>query len=422
MDFFFGAAARDSEEGDQVIDPAQLKYLWTQKLTNTTAGACSSYLAARLLGMGFKYVSDSGLVQSSEFLRHQKQVLIPFAKKALEHLLVQGFVVYGVTPRYKTRGNLASPYVCTSDHFTAKKSHASNGGETLSVTHKGSNKKLYCFVLDSPTSDGTLTSRLALVSKQISYLDDLEKTDIQAYSIRARPPVLTKAKTDTSFDSRDVISGSVPGFRAQEEEDNMGVRNQITAAQFKQQQQLIRTLNDRQINTSSGFWTNDRDPSQMSRNLESETIDYVPKFIPLPNDSEVAKFDLPEEKKDLVHVQKYIKGQICMGMGVPEHFISPSGTGAGFGEKSMRLSNEYMRMSISPIKEAINLLMIHIYEVCFGTEDNVSHDVECYFPSTQNPEMILELYKSNLLTKKTLARTFGPIYDLDSEDMFGSDF
>jgi len=66
--------------------------------------------------------------------------------------------------------------------------------------------------------------------------------------------------------------------------------------------------------------------------------------------------------------------------------------------------------------------MIHIYEVCFGTEDNVSHDVECYFPSTQNPEMILELYKSNLLTKKTLARTFGPIYDLDSEDMFGSDF
>jgi len=172
MDFFFGAAARDSEEGDQVIDPAQLKYLWTQKLTNTTAGACSSYLAARLLGMGFKYVSDSGLVQSSEFLRHQKQVLIPFAKKALEHLLVQGFVVYGVTPRYKTRGNLASPYVCTSDHFTAKNSHASNGGETLSVTHKGSNKKLYCFVLDSPTSDGTLTSRLALVSKQISYLDE----------------------------------------------------------------------------------------------------------------------------------------------------------------------------------------------------------------------------------------------------------
>ena len=83
---------------------------------------------------------------------------------------------------------------------------------------------------------------------------------------------------------------------------------------------------------------------------------FLAPFVPLPNDADVCKFDLPEEKKDLVHLQKYIKGQICMGMGVPEHFISPSGSATGFGERSMRLSNEYMRMSISPLKDALESL------------------------------------------------------------------
>jgi hypothetical protein len=84
-------------------------------------------------------------------------------------------------------------------------------------------KKVFTFVGSMPTSGGKLTSKVALVSANVSYLDALEKYDMQAFAVRSRPPVLTKTKTDLSFDSRDVITGAVPGLRAQDESDNMGL-------------------------------------------------------------------------------------------------------------------------------------------------------------------------------------------------------
>lgn len=417
MAFFLGTESKEAGVEKKPLDAGQIKFLWNQKYTNATAGACCGYLNSRLLGMGFKYVSSEGYVESDEFSKHIKKFFVKFAKDALEALLVQGFVVYSLMPRYKGNAHMPYPFVHSIGQYKIEKSYNRHGYPTLvaaSANERGS--RLRCFTMDLPTDEGFLTSRLSLVSKQITYLDELEKNDIQAYSIRARPPVLTKNKTDIAFDSRDVIGGAIPGFRASEEEGNQGVRNQITVAQFKQQQELIRTLNEHRINTSSSFWTNKDDPSRLADRLQAESSDYTPRFVPLPNDADVCKFDLPEEKKDLVHIQKYVKGQICMGMGVPEHFISPSGTGAGFGEKSMRLSNEYMRMSISPLKEAIDSLMVLIYHECFSDDDKNHHEVECYFPSTQNSEMMLELYKNKLISKETFAAKFGPVYDLNEED------
>lgn len=408
---------QEDTSGARQVDSAQINFLWQQKYTNTTAGSCCGYLNSRLLGMGFKYMSSQGFKESEEFSKHIRANFIHFSKSALEALLVQGFVVYSLVPRYKSNSNLPYPFVHSPGQYTVQKVYSRQGYPTLEATStlkKGF--KLKCFTMDMPTDAGALTSRMALVSKQITYLDEVEKNDIQAYSIRARPPVLTKNKTDISFDSRDVIGGAVPGFRASEEEDHQGVRNQITVAQFRQQQQLIKTLNEQRINTSSYFWTNKDDPNKLGERLHAESSEYTPRFVPLPNDADICKFDLPEEKKDLVHIQKYIRNQICMGMGVPEHFISPSGTGAGFGEKSMRLSSEYMRMSISPLKEAINALMTRVYHECFLNDDDNLHEVECYFPSTQNSEMILELYKNNMISKETFAEKFGPMYDLTAED------
>ena len=417
MDFFLGGDAKKTDENTRIVGQDVLRFLWRQKMTNSTAGACCGYLVSRLLGMGFRYASSKGLEESEEFSKHVKRYFIPFAKAALECILVQGFVVYGIVPRYRSGGRLPYPFVHSLDQYVVRRVCDKHGVTSLEAHSKDGSKKLKCFVAEMPTDAGEVTSRLALISKQITYLDELEKNDIQAYSIRARPPVLTRNKTDTTFDSRDVIGGGVPGFRAQEEEDNMGIRNQITVAQFKQQQDLIRTLNQQRINTSSEFWTNDSDPSDLGKKLERDSEAYAPRFVPLPNDADVCNFHLPEEKKDLIHIQRYVKGQICMGMGVPENFISPSGTGAGFGEKSIRLSNEYMRMSVSPLKDAISTLMTQIYEECFFNDDRENHEVECYFPSAQNSEMILELYKANIISRETFAERFGPVYDLSIEDL-----
>ena len=404
MDIF---GRNDKKKAVIAVPKNTLQYMWKQRRTNATVGSCCAYLSARLLGMGFTFVSPSGRQPSAEFSRHVRAHFVPFARQALDCMLVHGFVVYGILPPSKACA-FPRPYVYANDSFDASMSTSDSCQLelTVKVESQAKRKKHALFVLDMPTGDGSLTSRLALVSKSIAYLEEIEKNDIQAFSIRARPPVLTRAKTDAVFDSRDVISGMEPGLRAQDEHDNMTVRNRIAAAQFKQQHELIRGLNDNRIDSLAQFWAAQMDPNGFANTLSADADGYVPRFIPLPNDVDVAKFDLPEEKKDLGLIQKFIKGQILLGMGVPESLVQGSSS-SGTSMLAVKSMNDFMRISVSPLREGINDLMVNVFAQCFAEEGDPEEDVECFFPSLQDPELLKELYKDGLITRAALAKARG---------------
>jgi hypothetical protein len=401
------------------VDKASLQYLWKQRHSNATVGACCAYLSSRLLGMGFKFTSSSGRQPSVEFSRHVRQNFVPFARNALDAIIVHGFVVYGFMPP-KKGCPYPTPYIYANDAFDANMTVTEHCQLVMTVDDavQAKRKRHSVFVHDMPAADGTLTSRLALVAKSIAYLEEIEKNDIQAFAIRARPPVLTRAKADNVFDSRDVISGMEPGLRAQDESDNITVRNRIAVAQFKQQHELIRGLNKNRIDSSSQFWSSQMDPNGLAHTLGADADGFIPRFIPLPTDVDVANFHLPEEKRDLQAIQKYVKTQVCMGLGVPESFVQGTGGGGGGNNiLAVQAMTDFVRISISPLREAINDLMVRVFTECFMDEEEGDNEIECFFPSLQDPNQLMGLFKDGLITRAALGKAMMPIFNLEEHDI-----
>jgi hypothetical protein len=257
------------------------------------------------------------------------------------------------------------------------------------------------------------------VSKTVTYLEEIESHDIHAFAIRSRPPVLTKTHTDTTFDSRDVISGSVPGLRAQDESDNMEMRNVINGQQWKQQTDMISTLNKHQIDSSDPFWkkhVNGTSDTFLSESLRNDVAGYTPRFIPLPNDADVAKFDLPIERRDLVPLQKFCKMQICTGMGVPEGYIDGQ-VGGGNSVAATRTMDEFVRVSLMPLRASLSRILLEIYDRCFGK----SEFVDCVFPGAQNVDKLFDWYESGLISYEALIRVIRFTEHIEESDFIASD-
>lgn len=368
--------------------------------------------------MGFTFVNPSGKQADVDFAAHVRRTFVPFARQALDCILVHGFVVYGILPP-SSSCQFPTPYMYANESFEASMTTNEHSQLVMTVDDviHPKRKKHSVFIHDMPAADGSLTSRLALVSKCIAYMEEIEKNDIQAYSIRARPPVLTRANTDKVFDSRTMISGSQPGLRAQEENDTMTIKNRLISAQFKQQQELIKSLNTNRIDSSSQFWTSQMDPNGLGDTLNNETDGFIPRFIPLPTDVDVAQYGLPEEKKDLAKLQQFTKSQVCMGLGVPETLLEGNIGGHASGSVLTGFE-EFMRVSLSPLRESINDLMIRLFSECFVEEGTTSDDeVMCFFPSLQDPTLLRQLFTDGLITRTALGKAIRPMFNLESVDL-----
>lgn len=415
MDFF--GTKRESNKSfksNAIVDNAHLDYLWSIRYTNATVGACCAYLTSRLLGLGFYYESQNRKTATSEFKAHVNKHFLPFAKKALDAFLVQGFVVFNV--HKPTDSQYPIPFVLGQGSYDVHMHVSDRGLQSIKVTEKNGKKRkgVYFHVLDLPTDTGVCTSKVSLVSKSISYVEEVEKLDLQSFSVRARPPVLTRTKTDNTFDSRDVISGSIPGLRAQDENDNIALRNRITIAQTRMQQELIKTLNDKRVDSSGDFWASQMNPSErLGSQLRRDVDEYAPRFIPLPNDADVAKYEMPEEKHNLHEVWRHVKDQICMGMGVPESFLRASASGGSATGLALKTMEDFIRLTTSPLQQSLGDLLARVFAVCFENDDLVS----CRFPAMVNCEQLLDLYKDGLLKKSSLSRLVAPIYGLEITDM-----
>ena len=251
---FLKVNSRESEEKVVKVSREHVESLWKHCSRNTTLAACVSIIRSRILGPGFRFVNLDGKKPDESFDRHVRKHFLPFAEKALESLLVQGFCVYGVRPRNEKTFYPVPYVVCREAYEIEVFRDKAEERVRLVKSDEHERRKFHVFVDAIPGPDGKPTSRVSNVAHIVNYAEELEKHDLQAYAVRSKPPVLTKTQTDNSFDSRDVISGAVPGLRAQDESDNMEIRNKITIQQFRQQQDLIATLNKERIDSSKSFW------------------------------------------------------------------------------------------------------------------------------------------------------------------------
>lgn len=419
----FGGSNGSKDDASRVrrvpVSASVLRRLWAQRRADPTIGACCAHIVSRVVGGGFSFVSLSGREPSREFTRHVDSHFVPFAKSALEAILVQGYVVFDVRRRIR-RAPYPVPFVCQERAYDARVVLDDDETRLEIATDENHRRRRHVFVQDAPTLEGEPTSRVALVSRCVSYLEEIERHDVRAFAIRACPPVLTRTQTDTAFDSRDVLGAAdaVPGLRAQDEHDNMGVRNKINVAQFRQQQDLIRTLNDKRIDSSAGFWNQHVDPTNdtyLSETLRAHTEGYVPRFIPLPNDANVAPFVLPNERHDLVSLQRHVKKQVCTGMGVPEALIDGTNGGGRQGEHAMRLLNEFSEVTLAPLRDTMRRLMLEVYALCFDEDE--SRDVECAFPIKRDPSKIIEYHQRGYVNFDAVVRTL-----TQSENLGPTDF
>jgi len=78
--------------------------------------------------------------------------------------------------------------------------------------------------------------------------------------------------------------------------------------------------------------------------------------------------------------------------------------------------DEFVRISLSPLREAINDLMVRVFAECFTHEDADQNDEETeittFFPSMQNPALLRELFQDGLITRAALAKAMVPIFNL----------
>jgi hypothetical protein len=353
---------------------------------------------------------------TAEFSKHVADHLVPFARQALTDILVQGFCVYGIKPPRVGKSKFPAPFIFSRGlldlHMVVDR-----GQDRLQCRAKEDSKlsKIYLFVDEMPESDGTLNSRVAGVTKTISYLEELEKHDIQSFAIRSSPPVLTKTKTDNAFDSRDVLGGGVDGLMAQDASDNMRTRNMINVDQYKQQADLIKTLNREKIDSSDAFWKKHVDPTKMtylSESLRTGVEGYVPRFVPLPADAEVATFNLANERKDYVQLQKFCKTQICTGLGVPEAYVDGSQTSGGAASAIAKNMDEIVRVSLTPLRDALGKLLLEIFHTCYGN----AITVQCVFPGPQNIDKMYEWYTAGLLKQEALINALSCQENIRRED------
>ena len=120
MDLFGGSARDDDSRARRVpVSSVVIRRLWAQRRTDPTIGACCAHIVSRVIGSGFSFASLSGREPSREFTRHVETHVVPFAKTALDALLVQGYVVFDVRRRIR-RAPFPVPFVCSERAYDAQ--------------------------------------------------------------------------------------------------------------------------------------------------------------------------------------------------------------------------------------------------------------------------------------------------------------
>lgn len=327
--------------------------------------SCARAIKDKITSAGLEF-SRSGAASSLILRTHVNDKFKIFIDDAIDKILTQGFFVYSIVPSDARSARLGYPVIVDEKYYNAKFEILQNFDKNVVIESKREdlkmNDRLHVFVFSYPTLEGVPTSIISPVALLLQKYDTLEDLDMYAHRVCSKPPILTRNKTDNTFDTRDILAGNVPGLRAQDENDTMALRNKINIAQYKQQHTLIEMLNRDRIDSMVML---DKNGFAGDAETNSTRENYLPRFIPLPNDAEVANFNMPIIRTDIIAQKKYYLEMVCATMGVPYNLI----TGTHSVTNRLQTSTEVIfHNTCTNIANALKPMLLKIYAQCFGRE------------------------------------------------------
>ncbi len=334
-------------------------HLWTLYENHFLLKPCVDAVCDTVLGGGVEVLNGVAPL-SAEARGTFGAALLQFSKEVLVSFLVQGFVVYTIAPSDSERVSI--PLVVPPDAYAVTQEYDERCRVRLVPdVHEGFTavKVLRLHAHGHFTHRGVCVSPVGSTVKYCHYLEHLEKHDIEVQRIHANPPVLTTTKTDSAFDSRDMLSGAVPGLRAETEHENMAMRNKITFMQHTEHKNLVDYLNRTRVDTSGGAWA-----GYVEEPGDAEG--YVPRLVPLPNDATVASFTLPSELKTINESRKQVCELIATSMGVPLLALSSLGGGAHNTRNVENNTSTLVRTSRA-LATSLRVVLRDVSSICLAT-------------------------------------------------------
>ena len=392
----------------KTIDMRYLAQLHQMHRTDATISACSRFLRSRLLGLSLIILSDDTKhLPTQEFYEFVLDKWGTFAQNAMSQLIVQGFAAYVIHPGEK--GSFAYP-VCQpfgrgkymvkyNKYGEPQMGYLPNQNEDQYIMKDiEPDKKTLFVVLDYPDVDGKVVSAVSSAYSIQAFKRQLEANTVYADRICARPPILTTNKTNDTFDNRDLMGLTGTDTGAAYERHNLLLRNQMNMDIWNQQTSLMSALNSSNIDTASTAWQSRLDPiTGLPMMSMDDQNNYIPQFIPMPSDSAVANYQLPRRPTDFVPIMDQIINMTCICMGMsPDTLLH----GAARSRNNSFMDDQLLQYSIMRYRSALVKSIKNIYAVIFDLDRKKEDtpDIKVVFPSLHNPETIMRLYSSGLIT------------------------
>ena len=420
---FLAKPARDSAAEFAPIDEVNRHQLWKLFHSDITISACRNLLAARLLGLGIMYSRAEPALPSQIFFRHVQKYFVPFCRDFLDTLYVQGIVPYIIVPGSRKTGGLPYPIVVPYSRYVLCRRSSTYfrteyalqpTSQTASEDSESAFKKVL-FYVETDVDAATLrpVSPMAAIFRLHSFGDMIERNTSFAEAIRCHPPIVTRAKTDHVFDERNIAQGNIDGLRAKTNSDRMTMRNKINQLQHAQTEKLAKLLNVGRIDTSSAAWQDKVDPVTGLPVFDAGAPDvYVPDFVSLPMDHDVANYNLPQSRTDLVQIQSHIVSQICIAMGVPQGHLQ----GTAPTSKAASMSASVLWHTLNRLRGCLSMVLYDIYRLCFST-DKATGEVTVCFPSLQEADTMRTLHIDGVLTFDAYKRFLANMYQMQQKDI-----
>ena len=391
--------------------------LWQLYHTEPTIQSCAHVIFNRLLTLGLLFETETKVVDE-KFQKHARVYFEKFAREFVSSMWVQGLVAYHIIKERKGKNEYPIPHILHHDTIFIEFKFNNDYEREYRVISKMTGDEIpETFVHESgpPTKTGGVISIISNIHRLCSFKNMLELSAVVAEEVRAKPPVLTRVRTDKAFDERDMHgSGIVPGMVGQIEFENMTTRNNITTIAMQQQRNLVRILNQAGIDSSSNAWRERVDPMTglpvFSSGMEEE--DVVPPFIPLPNYTEALPYTLPQVRNDLVSLQRYTREMICSVMGVPPQSLE----GRYQTVAALTLNDDLMTNTVGSIENILKIVFKNLLSLIFPTE-NVWDGMNIVFPGLRRQNALERLWKEGVLSKTAYANFLMDTYDLKEEDI-----
>jgi hypothetical protein len=384
------------------LDLSAIQALWTVYSSDFIARSAKNYVCSQLLSGGIA-LSDTHLqtTPGQDFQAFISEHYVPFFSELIDHVFVQGFAPYVVSPEGKPRvipfGLVQLKYLIDDDFALQLGAFdESSGDEPL--------KNIYFVVETLPSIDGTIVSATAIYYSHRLFRDTLLRNTAVAHFLLARPPVYLTQRTDRSFDDANILNvGEIDGLRASLAADGQVMRNKIQMSVHGQQEALVNSLNARRATALGDTALKTRvDPftglESFDKNLTNET-DLQP-TIPLPLDTQPAATCQPRAPDNLVDTlnQQLVIAAGCFGV-----TLEAIGLERGGGVRSaetIALENKAAQNTVRRFRNHFTTTLKNIYDLIWADEKSglTGSNLLVLFPATLDRPSMLDLFNRGIVS------------------------